>query len=289
MNFSTFKCLILLISIAPLFLSAQQKAATDLVFNKNFYDMENQWVVFPKKHTDSAYAYGVVYVDSSAGFTFDFQGTFKVMDDGTFSPKPFSNSGNAKVRLETNIAQVSPLSADRLKQLNLPQEAAFLKHYKVNMEETRNIVTWGRHYNHVGAYAKALEYLLNAYAKEPHAAGLEFELAFNYNATKKFDKAAEVLNVAMRHDPKNFWFYRELGYTYMNLGKLEDAEKTYSAGIDLAGQSPQKMEMAYNMAYGFFSVRNKGKFEEWYKKAEQLIANPNSVMMRNLNDMKQKL
>jgi hypothetical protein len=283
----SIKRLLLLFCILPLYLFGQENPAPDLIFDQTFYDLENQWVVFPKKPADSVYAYGVVYVDAAAGFTFDLQGAFKVMPDGRFIGTPITNS--VKVRLERNVSKVSALSADRLKELNLPKEAAFLSHYKVDPGNIVNLVSWGKHYNHVGAYERSLVYLLKAYKIEPHAEGLEFELAFNYNATSKFDRAVEVLAVAIKDDPKNFWFYRELGYSYMNNMKLEEAEKSYSAGIKMTQDSLQKSEMAYNIAYGFFKAGNKPKFMEWDQITRQHTTDPQSVFIRNLNILKHKL
>ena len=283
----SIKRLSLLFSILPLFLFGQDDTAPDLVFDKTFYDMENQWVVFPKKNTDSVYTYGVIYVDAMAGFTFDLQGTFKVMTDGRFAGTPNVNS--VKIRLEQNINKVSELSLDRLQQLNLPKEAVFLKHYKVDPTKVNNMIAWGRHYNHVGAYEKALGFLLKAYKIDPHAAGLEFELAFNYNATMQYAAAAQILDLAIKNDPKNFWFYRELGYSYMNQKKLDEAEQSYLLGIEHTNDNQQKGELTYNMAIGYFNVRNKTKFLEWYDKAKQYISDPNSVFLKNLNAIKEQI
>jgi len=282
------KRLIVLLAVLPLFAAAQDIKIPDLVFDKVFYDCENQWVVFPKKPADSAYAYGVIYIDATAGFTFDHQGMLKVGADGVFIGKPLVNK-MMKYRLESNISQVSLLSPDRIKELGLPREAEFLKHYKVDPEKTSSMVSWGRHYNHVGAYDKALVYLLKAYSIAPHAAELEFELAYNYNATQKFDKALEVLTTAIKHDQKNYLLYKELGYLHLIQKKLDDAEKAYLSGIDQVNNDQQRSEMAYNMAYGFFQAGNKPKFSEWYEKTKQYITDPNSVFLKNLGLMNGKL
>jgi tetratricopeptide (TPR) repeat protein len=282
------KRLLFLFHFLPLYLFGQKATVPDLTFDKNFYDCENQWIVFPKKPADSTYAYGVIYIDEQAGFTFDLQGTFKVSIDGSFIGKPLINN-SIKYRLEANTSNVSLLNPNRLAELHLLKEPDWLKFYKRDPEAIKTMVSWGRHYNHVGGFVKALVYLKKAYAIHRHADGLEFELAYNYNATEQYDKAIEVLNVASKNDPKNFWYYRELGYVYMRLKKTDDAEKYYLLGLENCGDEKQKSEMAYNMAYGFFTDGNKQKFSEWYYKTKGFTADINSVFLKNLEVMNGKL
>lgn len=269
--------------------NAQQNVPADLVFNKSIFDCENNWVAFPKKPTDSLYAYGFVYLDATAGFTFQLESFFNIGNDGKLVAKPKNVNGSVKYRLDQNTNKVSLLTAKRQAELALLAQPDWLKFYaheepKTTAELTRR----GKNFNHVGAFAKAFHDLDKAYQLDPHFEGLEFELAYNYNATQAYQKAVDVLISAIRNNDKNFWFYRELGYSYMNLKKIDEAEQTYEKGIAMSTDKAQQAEMAYNMAHAFFQQKNKVKFEFWSNKTKS-VADPESQFVKNLNAMQQQM
>lgn len=269
--------------------NAQQNVPADLIFNKSIFDCENTWVAFPKKTTDSVYAYGFIYLDATAGFTFQLESFFSVGSDGRLVAKPKNTKGLVKYRLEQNTNKVSSLTAQRQGELGLPAQPDWLKIYaheapKTTAELTRR----GRHFNHVGAFNKAFQDLNKAYQLDPHFEGLEFELAYNFNATKAYQKAVDVLIAAIKNNDKNFWFYRELGYSYMNLKKIDEAEQTYEKGIAMSTDRAQQAEMAYNIAYTFFQQKNKAKFEYWSNKTKS-VADPESKLLKNLKAMEQEM
>lgn len=236
----------------------------DLKFTTKYFDAVDKWTVFDKKENDSTYAFGFIYIDEQAGFTFDYGSKIKITENGLVKlPKEFESS--LKSRLSPNTQKVHILTEKELTELELPTIPEWLAYYKKNENEVSYLVKIGYHYNHVGASKNAIKPLLEAYSKEPHYKGLEFELAFAYNATKNYEKATEVLTKAIENDPNNFWFYRELGYSYKNLEDLEKAEGAYKKGIELSNDKFQKAEMAVNMAQSYFQSNNKSKFDEWAK------------------------
>jgi Flp pilus assembly protein TadD len=285
------KPLLIALCLFPLGLIGQEtKSDNPFSFDRVFYDCENQWVVFPKKSpAEPRFAYGFIYIDPSAGFTFDLKGTLMVDSNDRFVATPAPKTNVMKYRLEGNISKVAVLSEDRLKELSLPNEPDWLKAYKADHALVTTMVSWGKHYNHVGGFTQALNYLLKAYALAPHTAGLEFELSYNYNATGQFYKAMDVINAAIENDPKNFLYYRELGYMYLTTKRIEDAEKAYLKGIENCIDIREKSEMAYNVAYGYFMAGNKSKFAEWHEKTKGFITDPNSVFLKNLGGMNAKL
>jgi predicted Zn-dependent protease len=208
---------------------------------------------------------GFIYIDEQAGFTYNYESRFIMTNNGLEKLPSALDSVSFKVRLSQNTANVAVLSDEEVKQLNLPEVPDWLKYYKENENENSYLVRIGFLYNSVGASHNAIEPLLKVYEKEPHFQGLEFELAYAYNATKQFDKAIPVINKAIENDPKNFWFYRELGFALKNQNKLADAEKVYLEGIKLSSDKSQKAEMAVNMAQSYFQVKDKAKFKEWAK------------------------
>lgn len=272
----------------PFITNAQEVPSPDLIFTKNVFDCENTWVAFPKKTTDSVYAYGFVYLDAAAGFTFHLENFFQI-GNGRFIVKPKNMTGTVKYRLDQNTNKVSSLTAQRQAELNLPAQPDWLKLYAHEAPSTAAELTRrGRQFNHIGAFNKAFQDLGKAYALDPHFEGLEFELAYNYNATQAYQKAVDVLISAINNNDKNFWFYRELGYSYMNLKKIEEAEQIYEKGIAISTEKAQQAEMAYNMAYTFFQQKNKAKFEIWAIKT-RAFADSGSLFLKNLDAMQQKM
>jgi tetratricopeptide (TPR) repeat protein len=269
--------------------NAQHKVPADLVFNKSIFDCENNWVAFPKKTTDSVYAYGFIYLDATAGFTFQLESFFSIGNDGELLGKPKNITGTAKYRLDQNASKVSLLTTQRQEELGLPAQPKWLSIYAREEPVTpADLTRRGKHFNHVGAFAKAFQDLNKAYQLDPHFNGLEFELAYYYNATQAYQKAVDILISAIKNDDKNFWFYRELGYSYMNLKKIDDAELTYEKGIAMSTDKKQQAEMAYNMAYTFFQQKNKTKFESWSSKTRS-VADPESQFVKNLDAMQKQM
>jgi tetratricopeptide (TPR) repeat protein len=258
-----------------------------------FYEAVDRWVAFD---VDSAYMVGFIYMDEQAGFTFHFEAMYLKTKDGLKRKSGKLDGSIVKHRLGGNTPDVIMFLEKQVEELGLPKVPEWLHLYKKNENENSYLVGMGYSYNHVGASHKAIEPLLKVYNKEPHFKGLEFELAYAYNATGDFEKAIEVLNKAIKNEPKNFWFYRELGFSLLNQNKIDDAEKIYMKGIELSTKQEQQAEvaynlstkkeqqaeMAYNMAYNYFKAKNKPKFEKWAKLTKQ-YAETNSEIHRRIN------
>ena len=235
-----------------------------LKFETKYFDAVNKWIAFDKKDDDSTYIFGFIYIDEQAGFTFDYDSRFKIINN-KLEKLPNEIESSIKSRLSPNTAHIHILNTEEIKQLDLPSEPDWLKHYKKNENEVSYLTKIGYHYNHVGAINNAIKPLLEAYKIEPNYEGLEFELAYAYNATKNHEKAIEILTKAIENDSKNFWYLRELGFAYKNLGQLDKAEETYKKGIALSDDKNQKAEMSINMTQSYLQTKNKEKFDEWAK------------------------
>ncbi len=236
----------------------------DLNFDTRFFDAVDKWVAFEKNGDQKEYGYGFIYIDEDAGFTFDYTSDFKITDEG-FENIPREFQGMFKSRLTANTANVHILTDRQIAQLQLPAQPEWLEVYKRNENELSYLVKIGSSYNHVGASINALKPLSQVYAVNPHYEGVEFELAYAYNATENYEKAFEVLTKAIGKDPKNFLFFKELGFASLRMGKIEKAEETYKKGIALSNDNQQKSEMAFNLTHSYFLSKNKSKFDEWEK------------------------
>lgn len=242
-----------------------QENRTELSFDKKYYEAVDQWVAFPKSEEDSTFLYGFIYLDETAGFTFQLGSTFKIDSSRNFIPEPVDSTFNAKYRIEPNWRPVAIIPQERLTELNLPAEPDWLEIYKENSGSVAYLKNIGYHYNHAGACQLALEPLLKAYKMDPHFEGLEFELSYAYNHLGEFEKAIPILDRAIAFNPGNFYFYRELGYAYVNTSRIDEAETTYRTGVDKSNNDFEKSEMAVNMAQAYFNLKNKTKFDEWAK------------------------
>lgn len=240
-----------------------QNNLTELKFDTKYFNAVDKWVAFPKKDSDSTYAYGFIYLDNQAGFTFNYESKFQIKQQELITIKRGSTVGFMKYRLEANTSLVSVLNENQVSALNLPKEPEWLSIYKEGSDQVDYLKQEGYHFNHVGACELALKPLLKAYEMEPHFDGLEFELAFAYNHLGQFKKAIPILEKAIENNTKNYYFFRELGYCYLGLNQVKNAEKTYRKGIKKSDNDFEKSEMSVNMAQTYFKLKNKKKFDEW--------------------------
>lgn len=257
------KRVILSIVISLIFQAGfSQNKNLDLKFETKYYDAIDKYVAFPKKEKDTTYAYGFIYIDQMAGITLRYEGDFKFDSNKLISPKRTTNS-MIIYRLTKKTSNVYVLNHKQLTELHLLKNPKWLATYKSNENSVEYLKNIGNHLNHAGAVENALISLLKAYEVDPHFKGLEFELSFAYNALQKFDKAIEILEKAIENNPNDYQFYRELGYSYVNLKKIKEAEKTYLKGIKITDKDLEKSEMCVNMAQVYFKMKNEKKFNEW--------------------------
>ncbi len=239
-----------------------QSNPQELSFDTKYYNAVDKWIAFPKKATDTSYIFGFICLDDTAGFTFNYESKFIETDSG-LKKLPRKIEAGLKSRLVETTTDVAVLSDSQLTQLELPKFPEWLSVYKADSTKVSYLKNIGYHYNHVGANNLALNPLKKAYVLDPHYAGLEFELAYAYNALHDFNQAILILQEAIKNDPNNFLFYRELGFSLKNIGQNENAEKIYKKGINLTDDKFQKSEMAINMAQSYYLEKNLKKFKEW--------------------------
>lgn len=263
------KTILYLICLLLINLVHGQNLNDELNFDTKFFNAIDKNVVFPKNKKDSTYAYGYIYIDQSAGLTFRYYGTFK-LNEGTFNSIERKSENSMMIyRLGRNTSNVYILNESQIQTLELSNTPEWLEIYKSNEDTAEYMKDIGNSLNAVGGSQTALKYLEKAYTLEPHLDGLEFELAFAYNALKQFDKAVPVLENAIKNDSTNYLFYKELGYSYKFLGQVDKAEKTYKKGIKISSNDNIKSEMALNMTHTFFELKNREKFDEWSQLTRQ--------------------
>lgn len=258
-----------------------------LYYNKPYYQCENKWVALPQKEGEQNYLYGFLYLDGTAGYTFDYQGNFTVAN-GKFIKDDKPREASMKYRIEKGWPELAILPDEKVKEMGLPSEPDWLYIYREKENDVDRLHRKGFILNDIEASAEAIPVLLKAYAKEPHYEGVEFELAFAYNATEQYSKAIEVLKKAIAYNSKNYMFYRELGYSYVHSGNVAEAEKTYSKGIAMSTDNAQSAEMAFNMAGHYYRTKDKANFAKWHNVVKK-YATADSPFLTYLAQMETEL
>jgi tetratricopeptide (TPR) repeat protein len=253
-----------------LFSAYAQHSTVDsiLKFNQSYLKCERKWVVISKNDTASRYLFGFIYVDMMAGFTFDLKGEFSIDEKGKYIVDTSMLKGSSlKYRISPNWRKVALLSSQHFNELHIQPQPSWIKFYYGDNRDTSVLYNYrmGFIYNAAEDCSTALIYLKNAYRINPHYKGLEFEMAYAYNDLKHPDSAEMILESALKFDPENIMFYRELGYANLEKGDNNKAIDYYKMGIAKCGdkQLETKSEMSVNMAKAY---KNEGNDIE-YKKA----------------------
>lgn len=233
---------------------------TELKFDKKFVKSEDHWVAFPADSIGQ-YPFGFIYIDSQAGLTLDYSGTFKI-ENGKYIATKIGRSSQ-KVRLQPNNTLVAFIPNQKLKELAVDEIPTWLKIYKGDEESIEHLYNWGYMYNGYNEIEKALTYLEKAEKIDSNYKGLQTELAYSYNALKKFDKAEIALSKALKQNPKDCYSLKELAYTEQNMGKLKESAAVYDKMKVDCTEKNYIQETAYNIAYRYYELKDKKNFEKW--------------------------
>jgi tetratricopeptide (TPR) repeat protein len=240
--------------------SIGSKAQTELKFDRTLIDCEDKWVAFPM-NKDSTYNFGFIYLDNMAGLTLNIEGTFKIDAKGNYDAKKITNS-MIKHRIPPTRVLAALIPSTKFSELQIQETPDWLKGYKTNNTDVDRLFRLGFVYNQWNMAEKALVNLEKVKAINPKYNGLIFEFAFAYNVLKQYDKAAVVLKQAITENPKDCLLYKELVYAQLNV-KLTDAEETYKDADKNCSDNSFKSEMAHNIAYHYYLLKNKQKFNYW--------------------------
>jgi tetratricopeptide (TPR) repeat protein len=272
--------------VIPLVLLSISLKAQILKFNKKTVECEDKWVAF--QNDNNSFAFGFIYIDFQAGLTFEYEGNFRVEDQDKFVLINKNDSSSVKVRLEPNQRRVALIPEEKFKELKIEPVPDWLQYYKTDTASIQRLYRWGFLYNSWGLCSKALTYLEKAQKIDQKFKGLEFELAYSYNCLEQFNKAITVLQSAIKTTPDDCYLYKELSYAEMHIGQLENAAETCNKGISICAERILKAEIAYNLAYQYYKIKDKENFNLWFDKTKKW-AEKNDQFMSNLNKMKEDL
>jgi len=239
---------------------------SNLVFDKKFVQSEDKWVAFPADSTGS-YNFGFIYIDSQAGLTFDYTGSFKIDENGKFNLKKKEIEGSMKYRLEPNNVMVAFIPDTKYSELGINQIPDWLKFYKEDENTIDRQFKWGYMYNGWGECKKALEFLNKVYELNPKYEGLKVELAYSHNCLKNYDKAIDYIMESMREEPVTAYLIKELIFSQSKNGDLQDAENTFNLFDSKIPDKSYRSENAYNILQGYYNNKDLKNFNRWLKES----------------------
>lgn len=257
-----------------------------LTFDTDFFDAADHWVVLSEK-TNGAFLYGYIYVDDATGFTFVLESTFTVTTAGKQQFQQARHNYLVKKPLDKSIGKVCLLSEKNVEELDLPNRPEWLRIYNADWETAPSLTRKGYHYNAVGCSKSAIPFLEKAYQIAPHTIDLEFQLAVAYNTNQDYQKAIDIMQAAIAFNPRNYMFFRELGFALFQLGKADEAEQVYTNGLNYCKTLDEKCEMCLDLVKMYAVTNNKPKLEKWIKNTKQYTMN-GSLHLKNLESYESK-
>lgn len=260
-------------TLLVLFFVMNISAQTKIQFDKKFVQSEDKWVAFSPDST-GAHPYGFIYIDPQAGLTFDYEGTFKIDPTGKFILKRREIDGQMKYRLEPNNNLVAFIPESKFGELNVEKVPDWLKNYKTGEGSVQRLYQWGFMYNGWNECEKGLEYLEKAEKIDPEYKGLRVELAFSYNCLKQYQKAVDILKIALQKEPLDSYTNKELIYAETKNGNLQDAENVCRKVFKECADKTYNSENAYNVLQAYYIKKDIEKFNKWFAEA-------NSYLMSN--------
>ncbi len=117
---------------------------------------------------------------------------------------------------------------------------------KEHAENMRAIVNCAFDYEAQGAFPKAAKLLERAHKLKPKDAKIMVWLGDNFYFQKKFKKAIDWYKKGIAQDPKSFFGWRGLGYSYAQTSKWEDAAKAIEEALKIkADEKDLRLALAY--------------------------------------------
>lgn len=233
-----------------------------LTFDQLMVDTEGKWIVIPQNDKGVS-IYGFVYMDFSAGLTFDMAGSFTTDTAGKRIDEK-AGPGFFKTRLQPSGLKVAIMPDDLRSELNLPVVPDWLKIYDSD-DEVLKLYQRGYLRNAWNACEKALVFLEEASRRNPDYPKLAVELAFSYNCLNRYADAERVLQKALVQSPKDAYTNKEFVFTLAQSGQLDKAEKAYRKCLSGCDSSRYHAENAFNLLQGSFLKKDKVRFDRLFK------------------------
>jgi hypothetical protein len=123
-------------------------AQNALKFDKTNVLCEDKWIAYPA-NKDGLYMFGFIYIDSSAGLTFNYEGNFKIDKNEKFIKTEPLEKRTSRImsRLQPNQTAIAEIPEEKFKELGIDKEPEWLKIYKTGENTIERLYHWGFMYN----------------------------------------------------------------------------------------------------------------------------------------------
>jgi hypothetical protein len=228
----------------PLLLCALgTKAHNGLTFDKRFLDCENKWIAIS---SDSGSTYDYVYLDNSAGLTFKLKGSFTI-ENNVYLPEQITE---VKSRIEPTEINVSIIPAKRFTELKVEESINELKYVGKNNKRDRYLKLAETYKKwKMDKLAEKYEALASGTYTYFSFDGKDFITETTVTPQKTRKIKAFNGNYTDSYKQEIFWLARD--------NKMRAAELTYIDAIRTCDDETAKADMAYNIAYQYYRLKEK--------------------------------
>jgi tetratricopeptide (TPR) repeat protein len=234
-------------------------------------DCENQWFLLEGQNP-ALRILGFAYVDPSAGVTIEHNGEVGIGPDGSLERKPFELKEKARLIIRaTGNYEIVCLNEAQRTQLGLPVAPEWQGAYRDSRAAGPHNVSWASHYNHIGAFDRALKHIEAALSEKYTSRDLTFEYGFALNAVERFHDALAVLEPGVESYPRDVNIRAELGFAHLGLGDFKKAIEIYERAynMDKSGSSGRRGEFAQNVAAAYARLGDEKSATRWLSLARQ--------------------
>jgi len=261
------------------------KAQSDLKFDQRLLDCEDKWIAVPAGDSINYY-YGFVYLDNSAGLTFNLEGTFSIDISSRYLAK---KERTKMIRLGSPskvLAAIIP--NNRFSEIGVSEKPDWLALYRTDDSNVDRLFRLGSMYNAWGDTKKALTYLNKVKKIDRKYPGLNKEYYYAYNGEKRqtltefyLYEAIADLSAARQ---TNCELYKSLVFKQTNSNQLKQAEEMYYYALKECVDETAKADMAYNIAFQYYKLMNKDKLKHWENEVKRWIV-PNESYVEKVQKM----
>jgi tetratricopeptide (TPR) repeat protein len=262
------KSLAVLMLCAAVGAHAQGLAPAPLQFDQRIADCENKW--FAAEAADGGLVLGYVYIDPSAGFTFEYYGN---LDNSGDTLRAVKSELHAEARLITRIGNNFPAACfteSQAEALGLPSSPPSMKFYQDDRSAGDHHASWASHYNHIGASEIALKHVSSALDAGHESPGLNFEHAFALNVLERFDETIALVGPLLGAGSTTDDLIAELAYAHLRRGEYQRAIDLYTQAVahNPADPSTRRWEFARNIAVAYDQLGDGKSRDEWIERSD---------------------
>lgn len=240
------------------------RAEDGLKFDKLLIDCENKWVAVSLDN-GTKYVFGYVYLDNSAGLTFNLKGSFTI-ENGVYLPKHIPEVKN---RITPSESKVALIPSKRLAELQVEKTPGQFDYIGKNNKQDR--------YLKLAMTCKKWKRFKQAERYE--ALAVSTYTYFSFDGTnfisETIPKPQETSRIRVLNGNYTDSYQQEI-FRLAKADKMRAAQLTYIEAIRICGDESAKADMAYNIAYQYYIKADMRNFDIWCNEVKRWIVKDNS-------------